>query len=551
VPADDTWTKVPVGLQADRWRTVQPARTVLVIVHTVTAVTRLLDVLPAFDSDLRVQLVFTSPEVSAVRAGVREVLAELGAPTIGWAQALQTEFDLAIAAAHSGSLYEINAPLVLLSHGIGYTKNSPGSRVPGPGSRAPRATYGLSPQWLLHDGQPFAAAIGLSHDEQLKRLSDAVPQAVQQAEIVGDPCYDRIAASVRYRDRYRKALGVRPDQRLVVVSSTWWSHSLFGTWPDLFRQLMAALPLDDHRVAGVVHPHVWYGHGGFQMHSWLADCQRAGLILVPPLEGWRAALVAADCVIGDHGAVTTYATALDKPILLAAFPEQDVAPDSPVELLGQLAPRLRPTEPLDAQIDRVVGEFQSGQWKNIGELITSAPGESLVRLRTLFYRLMRLPEPDQQAPLHILPASFPGMHARPPVNATFVSGSVQGDEVRLTRRPADVYSGQPVAGPPAEAHLSCHAEHPVRALVGNADIVFRRTGDIPGTVEEILGDILADHPGCFMAVLTDDDGCWVRTRESNSVVRLPAPAGLPPEAAASALLIAGKPAAVVSSYDNS
>jgi hypothetical protein len=137
VPADDTWVKVPVGLQAARWRTVQPARTVLVIVHTVTAATRLLDILPAFDSDLRVQLVFTSPEVSAVRAGVTEVLAGLGAATIPWAQALQTEFDLAIAAAHSGNLHEVNAPLVLLSHGIGYTKKSPGSRVPGPGSRVP------------------------------------------------------------------------------------------------------------------------------------------------------------------------------------------------------------------------------------------------------------------------------------------------------------------------------------------------------------------------------------------------------------------------------
>ncbi|GAA1700009.1 hypothetical protein GCM10009765_56760 [Fodinicola feengrottensis] len=137
MPADHTWEKVPVGLQAPRWRTIQPARTVLVIVHTVTAATRLADVLPVFDADLRIQVVFTTPGTSAVRAGVAEVLAALGAATIPWAQALQTEFDLAIAAAHSGSLHEINAPLVLLSHGIGYTKNTAGSRVPGPGSRVP------------------------------------------------------------------------------------------------------------------------------------------------------------------------------------------------------------------------------------------------------------------------------------------------------------------------------------------------------------------------------------------------------------------------------
>ena len=31
---------------------------------------------------------------------------------------------------------------------------------------------------------------------------------------------------------------------------------------------------------------------------------RAGLGVIPPQEGWRAALVGADVLIGDHGSVT-------------------------------------------------------------------------------------------------------------------------------------------------------------------------------------------------------------------------------------------------------
>ncbi|MEV0907906.1 hypothetical protein [Streptomyces hokutonensis] len=75
--------------------------------------------------------------------------------------------------------------------------------------------FGLSPQWLPDErGRPVADALVLSHPEQ----------------------YDR--------ERYRRALGVRPGQRLVVLSSTWNPESLFGdALPDLLPRLDPALPL--------------------------------------------------------------------------------------------------------------------------------------------------------------------------------------------------------------------------------------------------------------------------------------------------------------------
>jgi hypothetical protein len=87
----------------------------------------------------------------------------------------------------------------------------------------------------------------------------------------------------------------------------------------------------------VLHPHVWHGHSPHQIRSWLADCVRAGLILIPPLEGWRAALIAADIVVGDHGAVTCYAAALDKPVALAAFDEHEVVVGTAVSTMVDLA----------------------------------------------------------------------------------------------------------------------------------------------------------------------------------------------------------------------
>ena len=133
--------KVPIGPQSIHWNTAPIQRTVLVLAHNITAVTRLLDVVPVFDSDPRVQVVFSWNGADPFRHGLDELLDEMGVITIPWDQAIQSEFDLAITANHSG-LTEINAPIVVLSHGIGYTKYSPGeagSRKPEAGSRKPEA----------------------------------------------------------------------------------------------------------------------------------------------------------------------------------------------------------------------------------------------------------------------------------------------------------------------------------------------------------------------------------------------------------------------------
>ncbi|MGW4528979.1 hypothetical protein [Amycolatopsis sp. NPDC004378] len=131
------WVKVPVGPQSRRWNTAPVERTVLVVVHTITALNRLDDVLTVFDSDRRVQLVHTIPGASAVEAGVEHELNRRGVALLPWEQATALEFDLAISVHNSGNLHEIAAPLAILSHGIGYTKYS--SRKPEAGSRKPEA----------------------------------------------------------------------------------------------------------------------------------------------------------------------------------------------------------------------------------------------------------------------------------------------------------------------------------------------------------------------------------------------------------------------------
>jgi hypothetical protein len=137
IVAASQWLRVPLGPDGQRWRTIATERSVLAVVHTVTAANRLADILPVFDSDRRVQVVYTCPRASAVTNGVEEHLAATGALVMPWEQAIVTEFDLALSVHNSGNLHDINAPLVILPHGLGYTKYSTGNRKPETGNRKP------------------------------------------------------------------------------------------------------------------------------------------------------------------------------------------------------------------------------------------------------------------------------------------------------------------------------------------------------------------------------------------------------------------------------
>ncbi|MET9099623.1 hypothetical protein [Streptomyces antibioticus] len=569
---ESVWLRVPVGEDANRWITRTGCRRVLFIIHNVTSATRLLDVLPLFHSDIRVQMFATCTGSSPFLAGVPELLARAGLPVLPWEQAKATEFDLAVSASYGGELGSIRGKLVVLSHGMGYNKrlrtpDAEQSRTPVPGSRTP--VFGLSPEWLLEDGRPLATATVLSHPEQLERLRASCPEASSTAVLAGDPCYDRILAALPQRDRFRRALGVTPGQQLVVLSSTWAPRSLFGgagapkadddLLPWLLSRLTTELPADEYRTVAVLHPNIWHGHGPGQVRAWLDSARRAGLDAIPPLEGWRQALIAADCVLGDHSSVTYYAASIGIPVLLGAFPQEDLDPLSPVAALGRTAPRLLRHDSLRAQIDRAITSHDPGLYKELAEQASSSPGESAALLRRLFYGLMDLPEPSEHAALLDplpLPPYGPARRTAPmrvltetsdttPPQVTVIRHAVIGDGPDLPETPA----GQAEA-----AHTLVDEETRETGRLQLADIVVRcAAADDPrvGPPAAWTSEALTRYPYCgLVAYIDGPDRCVVRTR-AGDLVRLsaaPDPNGCPdlcdPAAYASALygwLASGRP----------
>lgn len=379
----------PFGIDAAKGATVPAERTVLAVVHSVVTGARLADVLPVLASDWRVQVVFTAGP-SLFTAGVPGFLRGLGGAVVPWQHAVRDRFDLAIAAG-TGQLERLHAPVLLMPHGVGYGKLPP--RGQAEGRRAPRHAHGTERQQLVYHGRVVPAGILLAHRDRLAQLRRSCPEAIPAAVIVGDPCHDRLVASLPLRYVYRRSLNVRDDQKLVVVTSTWGPQSLLGKDPGILARLMAELPASRYRVAASIHPDAWDWHGPYQVRAWAEGCLRAGMTLLPAAEGWRAALAAADLVIGDHGSVTFYAASIGVPVVLGSFPGEDIDPGSHVAMLGRTAPRLDPARPLLPQLEHAMAAYRPGQYARIRGQVTSAPGQARQIIRRVIYRHLNLAEP--------------------------------------------------------------------------------------------------------------------------------------------------------------
>ena len=346
--------------------------------------------------------------------------------------------------------------------------------------------------------------------------------------LAGDPCWDRILAARPYRARYRRTLGVGRGRRLIVLSSTWNPESLFGdgggddVLPSLLPRLTSEFPADEYRLAAVLHPTVWHGHGPGQIRAWLDRARRAGLALIDPLEGWRQALIAADAVIGDHGSVTYYAAALGTPVLLGAAPLTGLAPDAPMHAFVRSAPRLDPALPLRPQIETLLTDHRPPP--EPAAFVSSLPGESAARLRRLFYELIGIPEPDGPARLEPLPLP-PYEPTTPTVPLLVLTRLLGSGEIAVTR-----YAGPHPApyGTTGEAHTAVPEDTRETDQLALADVVFRYgTADDPrfGTPAGWASETLDRHPHCALAAyITGPRECVVRTR-AGVLLRLEAGSG--------------------------
>jgi hypothetical protein len=447
----------------------------------VTSASRLLESLEVFRGDFRVQVVFAVDGGSAFVDGVHAVLLTRGAKIVPWAQVSALRPALVITATENADLDAVSGPIVVLPHGVGFHKYVPDALSDG------ERISGVVPRQRV-----AGLTMVVSHPDQRDQLRRMVPGVA--TEVVGDPVLERMVTSDRMAGDYRQALGVEPGQRLVLLSSTWGPGSLWGAGRHLPRQVTGALPYDEYRVALVLHPNVWFGHSPWQVRAWLAEALDAGLALIPPTEGWQAAVTAADTVIGDHGSVTLYAAALGKPVLLAAFGDEVVAGTTMAEL-GAAAVRLDPDRDLLGQIT------QARPVQEVALRAFAATDGSTRRLQELLYGLLDLPVPQRPAGVRVWPCP-PPEHRAATSFAVYTDVSVPG--VVTVRRYAPDHRDEETST--RLRHRASFTDELDEDAVASASIVVARHG---GQAEMLL----RRHPGA-LCVVADGD---VSFRDGTSV----------------------------------
>ncbi|RZS37529.1 hypothetical protein EV193_10584 [Herbihabitans rhizosphaerae] len=453
--------------------------------------------LDIFDDDMRVQVRFTVVPGSAFTEGTAEFLADIEGPVIPWHEAEQRPFALAIAASENGDLHRLNAPLIVLPHGAGRNKFAKPI-----GGRPPEVS-GFTRRQLVRAGRVVPDALVVSHANQLRQLAEQVPEAHDRAVVAGDPCYDRIVASIPNRLEYRESIGISDKQRLVVVSSTWGGYSLLEHLPELPARLLAELPSDEFQVAAILHPAMWHRHGPWQVRKWLRTARESGLQLIPPREGWRACAIAADWLIGDHGSVTLYGAATGVPLLLAGFGDHEVVPGTPMADLGATAPRLDPTTELRPQLEAVADAHRPGRYDPVVRDAFALPGESALALRALAYRLMTLAPPPGAPAVRIVPPAQPEATR---VTAHLVHTDVRDREIHLRRYPA----AQADAGATDSwrRHLAVHADETDARLAETATVHLGRWA----------ADRLRSYPGARLAAAPVAPRSWqIHVRDTGSL----------------------------------
>ncbi|MGP3972457.1 translation initiation factor 2 [Streptomyces sp. 8N114] len=495
------------------------------MVRTATTLHRLLDAAPALAGDRRIRPYVTLVPGSEFGADALAALDGLRARQLPWEEATRRSFGLILAASARGELHRLRGPLTLLPHGAGFSKRMPAQ----PGEPGDDAANGLHPEQLLRpDGAPLARLHALAHPGQLDRLAAHSPPAAAPAAVVGDPTLDRLLESQPRRDRYRRALRTG-RRRLVVTLSTWGRESLLERRPGLPLRLATELPYDAYQTALVLHPNEHARKEQFGLSLDLTPERKAGVLLPRPYEEWAALLVAADCVITDHGSTALYAAALGLPVLGAYDGGTELLPGTPMARLLAAVPRLDEHAPYEPLLERALAEHRPETVRAVAADAFARHGSAVGELRRHLYELLDLtppPVPAEPEPLP-LPVEVVQRSPAPWAFAVDADADGSGDTVRVVRRPVSGRAGD---------HLAAEEDWAGLRHVQSAGLLYRHwDGNAAGaSVREWSAEVLAAYPGSCRtaAAVMAPDRYVLRVRDGGLLdVRLEsAPKGVDPVA---------------------
>jgi hypothetical protein len=494
--------------EGPRRRTWPALREVLVVIRNLTSWDRLTDLLPLFAGDERVNVTYTVDRGSNFSAGIERYLTSIGVEVTPWEEAVEREYTLVLAAHANSHMCLLRGPIFLVPHGAGYNRRV----VENTGD--PNASVGTSERELMCDGVVIPAIIGVSHPRQARQIRRSCPATADRVRLIGDPTFDRMAASWVMRREYRRALGVDDGRRLVVVSSTWGQHSLLGKMQNFVHVLVAQLPMDEFQVALVLHPNIWVGHIPYNVSELFRDARDGGLLLIPPDLGWRAALIAADLVLGDHGSVTFYGAALRRPTAQVVDGSAELDPDSALALFCRNAIRLDRWGGLRDQLASLTRDYDPLLIEQVSEEAIGARNQSWQIIHDTIYELLDLTPPDRTPRMLPIPLPQPMM---PGTTTSFLTSAyvdARSRSVFLARFPGSLSERHRPPNDPTDYFRVVDACEVHQPTCDNADVFVNQDPLPENDAYTWMNDTARDYPSAKVVAAATESACliWLRNR---------------------------------------
>ncbi|MEV3923153.1 hypothetical protein [Actinomadura coerulea] len=364
-PMGFEWRRALSRFDPGWWGGLGDRRTVLVVVDSPELGQPVLDTARLAGADPRLRVLFAAPPGPSESA-VGALLRDAGTVPVPWREARSGDFALVVTAS-SVPGHGPSAPMIVLS-----------------GTGTKRASHPAGKR-----GREGTVVLACAH--AMDRPMPTEARTVTEVVVVGDSVHDRIVASLPFRDFYRRALGVGRHRKLVVVAlpaagaSSRYQVARGGSGT-LVQRLLTELPPEDFQVLGLYGPGPHPCTGGPSA----ADL-RKGLGLLPPDADWRAALVAADWIIGPPGPVTRYGTIIGVPVMIIGGPPRAGAPPSAAPIPGGV--RLVAHRPVLEQLTEAAARWRPELVRAVVRRITSEPGRFDRAVRRTMYRLLHLPQP--------------------------------------------------------------------------------------------------------------------------------------------------------------
>ncbi len=310
-------------------------------------------------------------------------------PEVSSLRAYLCEWDMIIGAGHAG--YQLllnprNCPTIYIGHGP-QNKCRPGSET--------TITYDQSafkPQSIFNlykKDQPIYSRM-FEEDEKVRDLIiETIPSLNNVISVVGDMFYDNVLSEAKHREKFRRQLGIGPDETSVFVLSTWRPECLIESVGDAFLEESRRL-LEEFKFIISVHPNEYVAKypGQRVWGEYLRTQRKHGYIIREPDEDFIPHMVACDIVLTDHTCLADYAMLLQKPIICVPVNREYIWKGSITWQLYQFAPVLSDMRNLRKTLLEAKTNYPMDKLKALANEMNPYAGQSTERIKKEIYEAL-------------------------------------------------------------------------------------------------------------------------------------------------------------------